>query len=77
MGKTSLNRLYVNVIFFDMKKLWLEGQFKEIKDKLHMFVASGLAETLRPLFTSAVTNDGNQSFIATNTALVYHMQPLQ
>ena len=60
-----------------MKKLWLEGQFKEIKDKLQMFVASGLAETLRPLLTSAVTTDGNQSVNATTTTLVYHMQPLQ
>ena len=53
------------------------GLFKEIKDKLQMFVASGLAETLRPLLTLAVTIDGNQSVNATNTVLVYHMQPLQ
>ena len=60
-----------------MKKLWLERQVKEIKDKLQMFVASGLAETLRPLLTSAVTIDGNQSVNATTSALVYHMQSLQ
>ena len=60
-----------------MKKLWLEGQFKAIKDKLQIFIASGVAETLRPLLTSTVTIDGNQSVNATNTALVYDMQPLQ
>ena len=60
-----------------MKKLWLEGKFKEIKDKLQIFVASQLADTLKPLLPSAVTIDGDQSDNATNTALVYHMQPLQ
>ena len=37
-----------------LKKLWLEMQFKEIKEKLQLFIASGLAKTLSPLLPSTV-----------------------
>ena len=65
-----LRRSQANVIFLTLKKLWLEGQFKEINEKLQLFIASGLARTLSPLSPSAVTVNGNQSAYATNTALV-------
>ena len=40
-----------------------------------MLTASG--KTLSLLLSPVVTIDGNQSVNATNTASVYHMQPLQ